>query len=208
MAPCSGRKPLCCASLPGATRDASSGTTVSCCQPRTDLAPESRARTFAGSAGRHGLETFVVERRSALRRLRNGAHLTMRIRAGDSRPCRGGDDSMPEDGLAVLPKSARGIPNPTRICSEEWLVTNGLGGYASGTVSGAITRRYHGLLIAASAESAGPHDDAQRALGAPAACRTAALFTPAPKNWRRVPPESTLPAAEFRLEAGLAGVAL
>ncbi len=28
-------------------------------------------------------------------------------------------------------------------------MTNGLGGYASGTVSGAITRRYHGLLIAA-----------------------------------------------------------
>jgi predicted glycogen debranching enzyme len=32
---------------------------------------------------------------------------------------------------------------------KEWLVTNGLGGYASGTVSGALTRRYHGLLIAA-----------------------------------------------------------
>ena len=32
---------------------------------------------------------------------------------------------------------------------KEWLVTNGLGGYASGTVSGAITRRFHGLLIAA-----------------------------------------------------------
>jgi predicted glycogen debranching enzyme len=31
----------------------------------------------------------------------------------------------------------------------EWLVANGLGGYASGTVSGAATRRYHGLLIAA-----------------------------------------------------------
>ena len=31
----------------------------------------------------------------------------------------------------------------------EWLVTNGLGGYASGTVSGPVTRRYHGLLIAA-----------------------------------------------------------
>jgi predicted glycogen debranching enzyme len=31
----------------------------------------------------------------------------------------------------------------------EWLVTNGLGGYACGTVSGAATRRYHGLLIAA-----------------------------------------------------------
>ncbi len=33
--------------------------------------------------------------------------------------------------------------------SREWLVTNGLGGYASGTVSGFITRRFHGLLIAA-----------------------------------------------------------
>lgn len=33
--------------------------------------------------------------------------------------------------------------------SREWLLTNGLGGYASGTVSGVATRRYHGLLIAA-----------------------------------------------------------
>jgi predicted glycogen debranching enzyme len=33
--------------------------------------------------------------------------------------------------------------------SKEWLVTNGLGGYASGTIGGAPTRRYHGLLIAA-----------------------------------------------------------
>jgi predicted glycogen debranching enzyme len=32
---------------------------------------------------------------------------------------------------------------------KEWLVTNGLGGYASGTISGALTRRFHGLLIAA-----------------------------------------------------------
>src|SRR5215471_859498 len=32
---------------------------------------------------------------------------------------------------------------------REWLVTNGIGGYASGTVSGDLTRRYHGLLIAA-----------------------------------------------------------
>ena len=31
----------------------------------------------------------------------------------------------------------------------EWLVTNGLGGYASGTIYGQMTRRYHGLLIAA-----------------------------------------------------------
>ena len=35
------------------------------------------------------------------------------------------------------------------VPAHEWLVTNGLGGYASGTVVGAITRRFHGLLIAA-----------------------------------------------------------
>jgi predicted glycogen debranching enzyme len=33
--------------------------------------------------------------------------------------------------------------------SREWLVTNGIGGYASGTIAGSQTRRYHGLLLAA-----------------------------------------------------------
>jgi predicted glycogen debranching enzyme len=33
--------------------------------------------------------------------------------------------------------------------SREWLVTNGIGGYASGTVGGPRTRAYHGLLVAA-----------------------------------------------------------
>jgi predicted glycogen debranching enzyme len=32
---------------------------------------------------------------------------------------------------------------------REWLVTNGIGGYASGTVAGTISRGYHGLLVAA-----------------------------------------------------------
>jgi predicted glycogen debranching enzyme len=32
---------------------------------------------------------------------------------------------------------------------REWLVANGLGGYASGTIAGSLTRRYHGLLVAA-----------------------------------------------------------
>ena len=35
------------------------------------------------------------------------------------------------------------------LLTHEWLVTNGMGGYASGTVSGVVTRRFHGLLIAA-----------------------------------------------------------
>lgn len=37
----------------------------------------------------------------------------------------------------------------TSLLGKEWLETNGLGGYASGTVSGAHSRRYHGLLVAA-----------------------------------------------------------
>jgi predicted glycogen debranching enzyme len=32
---------------------------------------------------------------------------------------------------------------------REWLVTNGLGGFGCGTLTGVLTRRYHGLLIAA-----------------------------------------------------------
>ena len=50
----------------------------------------------------------------------------------------------------------RSICGDLRISStKEWLVTNGLGGFASGTVSGPLTRRYHGLLIAALAPPLG-----------------------------------------------------
>src|SRR6185436_15508583 len=38
--------------------------------------------------------------------------------------------------------------NARELLRQEWLVTNGLGGYASGTISGIVTWRYHGLLIA------------------------------------------------------------
>lgn len=31
---------------------------------------------------------------------------------------------------------------------REWLIANGLGGYAAGTLAGTLTRRYHGLLVA------------------------------------------------------------
>src|ERR1700686_419623 len=43
------------------------------------------------------------------------------------------------------PEIAADLPNALR---REWLVTNGLGAYASGTVAGVNTRRYHGLLVA------------------------------------------------------------
>jgi predicted glycogen debranching enzyme len=38
---------------------------------------------------------------------------------------------------------------PEALVRREWLVTNGLGGYAAGTLAGIPTRRYHGLLVAA-----------------------------------------------------------
>jgi predicted glycogen debranching enzyme len=40
---------------------------------------------------------------------------------------------------------------------HEWLETNGLGGFASSTVAGANTRRYHGLLVAATQPPAVRH---------------------------------------------------
>ena len=45
--------------------------------------------------------------------------------------------------------SAASADETERLLTREWLLTNGLGGYASGTVAGVLTRRYHGLLIAA-----------------------------------------------------------
>src|ERR1700742_4632650 len=39
--------------------------------------------------------------------------------------------------------------------NAEWLEADGLGGFASGTVSGVRTRRYHGLLLAATTPPTG-----------------------------------------------------
>jgi len=41
------------------------------------------------------------------------------------------------------------VEQASSLLTREWLVTNGLGGYASGTILGVCTRRYHGMLIAA-----------------------------------------------------------
>ena len=38
---------------------------------------------------------------------------------------------------------------PQALLTQEWLVTNGLGGYAAGTIGGMATRGYHGLLTSA-----------------------------------------------------------
>src|SRR5512133_2198006 len=58
--------------------------------------------------------------------------------------------TMPDDGYKSGPIERRVITRALdRHNGPEWLVANGLGGYASGTVLGPPTRRYHGLLVAA-----------------------------------------------------------
>ncbi len=57
---------------------------------------------------------------------------------------------MPHPPLATtFIDFGRVVCNRDAAFNREWLVTNGLGGYASGTIGGVRTRRYHGLLIAA-----------------------------------------------------------
>lgn len=51
--------------------------------------------------------------------------------------------------VAVVRFGSEICGDPRLAAEREWLVTNGLGGYAMGTVSGAPSRSYHGLLIAA-----------------------------------------------------------
>ena len=85
---------------------------------------------------------------------------------------------------------------------QEWLVTNGLGGYASGTVDGSITRRYHGLLIAALPNPMGRTmmlNGLSERLRLPD--RTV-VYTGAAELSASAP-EHRLPLAEFRMEMGL-----
>src|SRR5438270_13479841 len=53
-----------------------------------------------------------------------------------------------DDVLHRMPWGANGT-DLEPLLTREWLVANGLGGYASGTIAGVATRRYHGLLVAA-----------------------------------------------------------
>jgi predicted glycogen debranching enzyme len=53
-------------------------------------------------------------------------------------------------GLRLIEPIGRDVlSDPEAATRREWLVTNGIGGFAAGTVAGMNTRRYHGLLIAA-----------------------------------------------------------
>src|SRR5262245_44223341 len=71
------------------------------------------------------------------------------IRAAGGRGGRGVIGSPEASLVRRIAWPGRGEEGWANLLSQEWLVTNGLGGYASGTVCGVPTRRFHGLLIAA-----------------------------------------------------------
>jgi hypothetical protein len=73
--------------------------------------------------------------------------------------------------------------NPLPEAPREWLVANGLGGHASATVTGAITRRYHGDIIVS--RSRGSIFSSQRAYRKiPAAVATSDLRSTKRQNSR------------------------
>ena len=86
--------------------------------------------------------------------------------------------------------------------TQEWLVSNGLGGYASGTVVGPLTRRYHGLLIAALPNPLG-RMMMLNALSERIRLPNAKVYFNGPREITGVQVESTMSAQEFRLDAGL-----
>lgn len=106
------------------------------------------------------------------------------------------------DLIRVIHKSEINESQSDPHLMREWLVTNGLGGYASGTVKGAITRRYHGLLIAALPNPLGRMmmlNGLSERLRLP---DRRVLYTGA-EELAGISPEATLAVSEFRLEAGL-----
>jgi predicted glycogen debranching enzyme len=71
-------------------------------------------------------------------------------------------NDLQPDALPLANRPAWPVDFGREVCGDlaaaeerEWLVTNGLGGFASGTVAGMLTRRYHALLIAALRPPAG-----------------------------------------------------
>jgi predicted glycogen debranching enzyme len=102
-------------------------------------------------------------------------------------------------------RTGRGEPNPT----SEWLVTNGRCGYAAGTVTGTLSRRYHGLLIAARQDLPGRYvllNQIGEALQFPDGQK---VILPSLEQvlgkGKLSPAGPTSGMAEFRLEMGLPG---
>jgi predicted glycogen debranching enzyme len=165
-------------------------------------------------AFRRGLARLLTRRRAAtareFRRTRHGADIAgTPLAAGE---CLMSIPPGPSKAVPVLISDlARTIawdggraPDADALVAREWLVTNGLGGYASGTVAGVLTRRYHGFLIAA---LPGPHGRTVMLSGLVERLRRPDGTIVVLSGEERAAGGLHLPGAaflrEFRLEAGL-----
>src|SRR6185369_15824442 len=113
-------------------------------QSRNRPAPRAGAGAVARATSGLPLDAPLQQRRSTVwwsgdARSRRRRHLAA---AGRQRRFSGGRMTTP---TLVVPWK-RG-DDPGELLTREWLVTNGLGGYASGTVESVATRRYHGLFV-------------------------------------------------------------
>src|SRR5436309_4231457 len=102
----------------------------------------------------------AVRRRPRPRTARGASPGTQRSCSRRTKPSRArpaASDEMsrdPSEGMIDVP--VRRLPWPGAQASDveplvtgEWLLANGLAGCAGGSIAGGITRRYHGLLVAA-----------------------------------------------------------
>jgi len=111
--------------------------------------------------------------------------------------------TLPELPVYRLPGTGQqGVGRDLQTLVEhEWLVTNGIGGYSSSTVSGMVTRRYHGLLVAALSNPLGRTVMLNTLLeSAEEAGGRRALLSLEPGATSRAPAATV---AEFRLHAGI-----
>jgi predicted glycogen debranching enzyme len=87
----------------------------------------------------------------AARRAAKPARAKGRTSAKERHGTRVPREHAPTDGVAIQrpTKLAAGTTAVEALLGREWMVTNGLGGYASGTLVNVPTRRFHALLVAA-----------------------------------------------------------
>src|SRR6185369_9838245 len=128
-------------------------------QPGQRSAAVTDPQAAAGAARGDALAAALVQRGGGLRRRRRARRPDQpRRRLAPSRRHRRAVRAGARGVTAPAPIPAaepllrvlyrRGDPSEELI-AREWIVTNGLGGYASGTIGGVPTRRFHGLLVAA-----------------------------------------------------------
>ena len=154
---CRSRRSCCAGSTPSTATACWSSTSIASCRSTPPSEPL--------LAPPHGatLAAVVVERGSALRRpRRHDARRRRRPRrmaaAGAERGAAGRGTRRDPDGsrTQIVLRWDRDR-DPLELRRREWLITNGLGGYASGTIAGIPTRKYHGLFVPNLAAPKGRH---------------------------------------------------